>query len=161
MNKLSQFVRRCEGCANPPRAENAEIAEPFKELDDHVSGRGETTCAVNACCGVGHHENESEECAPLPKPVFARIFASPSYRKEQEPFHQSAFYGPCIQRDSGAYSVSCREKVPNVRSLRSTSLEACGIQKPRTWSRTRCALIARPHDCGNKSRSWQNSCRFL
>src|SRR6266446_8093546 len=123
MNKLSQFVRRCEGCANPPRAENAEIAEPFKELDDHVSGRGETTCAVNACCGVGHHENESEECAPLPKPVFARIFASPSYRKEQEPFHQSAFYGPCIQRDSGAYSVSCREEVPNVYRM----FGRCGV----------------------------------
>ena len=61
MHKLSEFVRRSEGCANPLRAEDAQVTEPFKELDDRVSSRGETTCTVETCCRVGHREKESEE----------------------------------------------------------------------------------------------------
>ena len=56
-NKLSESVGRSEGCPNPPGAEDAEITEPFEELDDEISGDGESSRAVDVR-RVGHRQNE-------------------------------------------------------------------------------------------------------
>jgi hypothetical protein len=40
MNKFSAFVWRQEDSSNDSATENGQIAEPFKRLDDQVSGTG-------------------------------------------------------------------------------------------------------------------------
>jgi hypothetical protein len=42
MNELSEFEWWNKGCSDCSANENAQVAEPFQELDDHVSRAGES-----------------------------------------------------------------------------------------------------------------------
>jgi hypothetical protein len=122
VKKLSDFVWWNKNRPNHSAAENAQIAEPFEELDDQVPRTGKALGKRAAHGGGGHCENKDEDYTQMchshsrRMPISALTSRLSIEDKEQESCQRLAPYRPCIQVVRLKYRVCWKANISRSRT---------------------------------------------